>query len=265
MSGANRPLSGETAVVSGGLGDIGAAVVRALTDAGAAVAVCDVVPSREGASRAAGLVRGGEVVRYDQVDVRDADAVEAWIADVTSAIGPPTLAVPAAATVTSARATDITPQQWSDELRTDVDGAFFVVRAVIDRLLAARRTGHIVFIGSWAAHRPHPHVPAYSTAKAALRMLCQCLALEYAAAGILVNEVAPGLVNAGLSKKAFEADEQLRRRSHRAVPLGRMLSPDDVAREVVHLCTTTTMTGSTVIVDGGLSLPTPLTAGAGDD
>jgi NAD(P)-dependent dehydrogenase (short-subunit alcohol dehydrogenase family) len=116
--------------------------------------------------------------------------------------------------------------------------------------------GRIVFIGSWAAHAPHTNVPAYSVAKAGVRMLVRVMALHYARHGILVNEVAPGYVDAGLSKVGFDKDPQTRRRCEAQVPVGALMSAADVAFQVAHFCDERNhfMTGSTLLVDGGLSL-----------
>jgi len=87
-------------------------------------------------------------------------------------------------------------------------------------------------------------------------MLVQVMALHYARHGILVNEVAPGYVDAGLSKAGFDKDPQKRRQCEAQVPLGKLMSADDVAFHVAHLCDERNrfMTGSTLLADGGLSL-----------
>ena len=87
-------------------------------------------------------------------------------------------------------------------------------------------------------------------------MLTQCLALELAAHGILVNEVAPGYVNAGLSGQFFKQDPALAARSTAAVPVGELIEADEVAAAIAYLCSPAhrNLTGSTLLLDGGLSL-----------
>ncbi len=123
-------------------------------------------------------------------------------------------------------------------------------------LLRRKKPGRIVFIGSWAAHAPHAHIPAYCVAKAGLRMLCQCMGLEFAPNNILVNEVAPGYVDAGLSGKVFAREPKLRRTAMNSVPIGKLISAVDVALQVAHLCDPSNqhMTGTVTVMDGGLSL-----------
>ena len=137
-------------------------------------------------------------------------------------------------------------------------GAFHVAQSGARRLLAHGKPGRIVFIGSWAAHTPHSHVPAYCVAKAGLRMLCLCMALEYAPHGIFVNEVAPGWVDAGVSRENWAEDPALRKRGEAKVPIGEIMTSEEVAFHVAHMCDprNRNMVGSTLLCDGGLSLVT---------
>ncbi|HTL51215.1 MAG TPA: SDR family oxidoreductase, partial [Planctomycetota bacterium] len=123
--------------------------------------------------------------------------------------------------------------------------------------------GRIVFLGSWAGHAAHPGIPAYCAAKAGLRMLMKCLALELSEYRILVNEVAPGYVDAGLSGRWFERNPADRERARTHVPIQTLISAHDVALQVAHLCdpANTQMTGSVLLMDGGLSLITPAYGG----
>jgi NAD(P)-dependent dehydrogenase (short-subunit alcohol dehydrogenase family) len=86
------------------------------------------------------------------------------------------------------------------------------------------------------------------------------MALELGSHGILVNEVAPGYVDAGLSGRAFDKEPGSRERAAASVPIKKLIVPHDVAIQVAHLCDPENkhMTGSVVLMDGGLSLG-PLT------
>jgi NAD(P)-dependent dehydrogenase (short-subunit alcohol dehydrogenase family) len=250
-------LSGQIAIISGGLGDIGAATARELARRGADVGVCDVhEPSR--ADALLGEIKGvGRRARYDRVDVTDAAAVREWVGAVAKEWGPPpSLVIVNAAIVTPGDCRTITPLQWTRELRVNLDGAFFMAQAGMARLLEHKKPGRIVFVGSWAGHAPHVHIPAYCAAKAGLRMLCQCMALELAPHGILVNEVAPGFVDAGLTGRFFAADPVGKQRAIARVPIGRLIDAEEVARQVAYLCEPDNrqMTGSVLLMDGGLSL-----------
>lgn len=252
-------LDGHVAVISGGLGDIGQAVGIELARRGAAVALGDlhdVAAAREVLDRIDAAGRGSH---YQQVDVRDPAAVDAWVRTVEAELGIPTLVVPSAAQVTTRTLRELTASEWQDELRTNLDGAFHLARTAALRLVDARREGRIVFLGSWAAQSPHTGLPAYSVAKAGLSMLVRCMALEFAPDGILVNEVAPGYVDAGLSGRAFAEQPELRERAAAVVPVGRLITAEEVALQVAHLCDPDTrhITGAAIVMDGGLSLVTP--------
>jgi NAD(P)-dependent dehydrogenase (short-subunit alcohol dehydrogenase family) len=87
-------------------------------------------------------------------------------------------------------------------------------------------------------------------------MLMKCMAAELAPQGILVNELAPGFVDAGLGMKMITERPESREALAARVPIGRLIDPQEVAWEVVHLCDPENrhMTGATVLMDGGLSL-----------
>jgi NAD(P)-dependent dehydrogenase (short-subunit alcohol dehydrogenase family) len=252
-------LAGRVAIISGGLGDIGRAIGREIARSGADIALGDVLED----VRASGLLRElrqmGRRARYDRADVADAEAVSAWIRAVEADLGAPDLIIPNAAVVTLAGIRDITPEQWAREIQVNLNGAFHLAQAGALRLLACGRPGRIVFLGSWAAHAPHAHIPAYCAAKAGLRMLCKCMALDLAPRGILVNEVAPGYVDAGLSAQVFREQPERRAQAEKAVPVRKLITPEEVAAQVAHLCDPDNchMTGSVLLMDGGLSLVSP--------
>jgi glucose 1-dehydrogenase len=82
------------------------------------------------------------------------------------------------------------------------------------------------------------------------------MALEYAADRIRVNEVAPGIVDAGLSASLFASDPDLRQSAMESIPTGILIKAEEVAAQVVALCEDNNphRTGSTLLMDGGLSL-----------
>jgi glucose 1-dehydrogenase len=254
-------LTGQVAVVTGGRGDIGAAIVDALAASGAAVAVGDIAPLPTAPDMS------GPSVVHEIVDVTDPAAVSAWIDRVERDIGPPTIVIPAAATATAATPLSMTAEQWTAELSADLNAPFFVTTEAARRMITAGLPGRIVMIGSWAGHAPHVHVPGYSVAKAGLRMLTKLLAIELAPHQILVNEVAIGVVDAGVSRKTFRTHPELRARSEQIAPVRRLVGIDEVTSQVLNLCAPDlhSMTGSTILLDGGMSLRTAFTDAGEDD
>jgi glucose 1-dehydrogenase len=243
----------EIAVVTGAAGSIGAAIADHLAALGARVAGSDMKAT----------VTSGSRRRMDAVDVTDSVAVDRWIAGVTSSWGPPTIGIVCAGITRAGRLAELSDADWRDVLAVNLDGAYYTARAVIRAMLSGQVAGRIVFVGSWAAHAPHPHIGSYSMSKAALRSLCQTLALDHAADGILVNEVAPGIVDAGLSAELFRRDPTLAARTKFAIPNTRLIQPEDVARDVAFLASPENRhtTGATLVSDGGLSLASTMNPG----
>ncbi len=244
------PLSQELrpalVAISGGAGDIGQAIAAAMRAAGAEVALADL--HAECAS---------PYDFYASLDVRDSDATEAWYEKVVAHFGrAPNVIIPNAAIVTQASLLELSAAQWQREIEVNLHGAFHFAQSGVRRLIAAERPGRVIFLGSWAGHAPHARIPAYSISKAALRMLMQTLALEVAPHGILVNEVAPGYVRAGLSGRIFDRDPTLERAARDAVPTRQLLPASAVAQQILALCSPAFdyTTGTTLLQDGGLSL-----------
>jgi NAD(P)-dependent dehydrogenase (short-subunit alcohol dehydrogenase family) len=256
---ATGSLAGQAALVSGGLGDIGRAIVLELARRGADVGLGDVRKPQEAAALLKQVQSLKRRARYDCVDVSDAQAVREWVDAVERDLGTPTLIVPNAAIVKMTRFNELTPEYWRKEMSVNLDGAFYMARFATAKLVAQNKPGRVVFVGSWAAHAVHLHIPAYCVGKAGLRMLCQCMAAELADRDILVNEVAPGYVDAGLTAQLMREVPGARERATKAVPIGRMISADEVALQVAHLCDPANrhMTGSTLVMDGGLTLYGP--------
>jgi glucose 1-dehydrogenase len=252
-------LEGSVAILSGGLGDIGQAIAQELARRGADVAIGDIRDAESAAPLLGTLEAAGPRARYDRVDVADADAVAQWVERVEADLGVADLVIPNAAIVTLKGIRDITPAEWEHELSINLGGGFHLAQAAAKRLLRQGKSGRIVFIGSWAAHAAHPTLPTYCVAKAGLRMLMQCFALDLAPHGILVNEVAPGYVDAGLSGRIFIENPGVKSQAAAQVPNGRLITAEEVALQVAHLCDPANrhMTGSTLLMDGGLSLVTP--------
>jgi glucose 1-dehydrogenase len=245
-------------LISGALGDIGRAVAKAFAAHGASLALSDIKPHSDATAFLQELREMGVRVHYAQADVSNATAVSAWLDTVESALDTPTVVIANAATVTIAGIEQISAEQWSSEINVNLNGSFFVSQAAAKKMIERQLPGRILFVGSWAGHAVHPNLPAYSVSKAGIRMLCKCMALELAPHGILVNEIAPGYVEAGLSAAIWKTNPQLSEQARQRVPLKKLITADEVAGQILTICAPENvhMTGSTILMDGGLSLLT---------
>jgi NAD(P)-dependent dehydrogenase (short-subunit alcohol dehydrogenase family) len=244
-------LAGRGAIVTGGIGDIGRAVAAELLRRGASVTLADRRPASDADGVLAPLAALGAVA-YRRVDVRDRDAVEHALDD----IDPLDIAIGNAGIVEAAPFLELTEEQWCHHLDVNLTGCFHLGQAAARRMVDRRHPGRIVFTGSWVQDVPWPEIAPYSVSKAGLRMLARSMARELARHGILVNVVAPGIVDAGLAGRQLRTDPAYAARASRVVPLARFQTPADVAQAVAFTCSAAAdyMTGSVLLVDGGCSL-----------
>lgn len=250
-------LTPAIAAISGGVGDIGGATAILLARSGADIAVGDLAEPAKAEPLRAEIEKCERRFFYRSLDVADPIATETWYRDVRNTFGrSPNLIIPSAAIFTSKRLGVLSPDEWRKEIDINLNGAFYFSHFGAKGLVAEKKPGRIVFIGSWAGHAVHRDIPAYCVSKAALRMLCKNLAAELADKEILVNEVAPGYVDAGLSGRVFKEHPSRKESARKAVPIGRLIAAEEVARQVLLFCgeTGNQITGTVCLMDGGLSL-----------
>ncbi len=235
-------LAGETALVTGASGNIGAVIAERLAEAGAAVVVHYHTNKAAAADLADRL--GGETV---QADLSDESAVDRLFASIT-----PSLVVNNAALQPVTNLSDMTYRQWRTVMSANLDSAFLVTQRAALSWSAAGRVGAIVNIGSIEGLDPVAGHSHYATSKAGLGMLTRAAALEFGAAGIRVNCVSPGLIDRdGLARDWPDGVARWQKRA----PLGSLGSAIDVADAVLFLLSPAArwITGANLCVDGGMS------------
>ncbi|MGJ3242531.1 MAG: SDR family NAD(P)-dependent oxidoreductase [Opitutales bacterium] len=196
---------------------------------------------------------------YAPVDVTDEAALDAWFSGIAAETGqPPSITVVNAGIVLEGSALEINRADWESVLQVNLTGAWLTARTAARHLIEAKQPGAIVVVGSWAGHAAHPKSAAYSTSKAGLRMMVQCLAQETAPHSIRVNEAAPGWVDAGMSGRRFDerGGEEARKIARAKVPNRSLMTAEDVARQILWLAhpDNTQLIGETLVADGGLSI-----------
>jgi NAD(P)-dependent dehydrogenase (short-subunit alcohol dehydrogenase family) len=151
---------------------------------------------------------------------------------------------------------DLTQETWQEHIDVNLTGCFNVAQSAARLMVAHGKGGRILFTGSWVQDIPWPEISAYSTTKAGVKMLARAMARELAVHKILVNVIAPGIVNAGLAKHQMETEPQYLRRIQHVIPLGRPQQAEEVAQATAFLCSSAAsyITGSVLLADGGCSL-----------
>ena len=231
-------LAESVALVTGGSSGIGAAVVTRLVDAGARAASFDLRPGP-----AAGvLALVGDVSRSADVD----EAVRR----VERELGPLDVLVCSAGVAgASLHTTAVTDKEWRRVFAVNTDGTFWCNRAVLPGMIA-RGYGRIVNIASIAGKEGNPMAAAYSSSKAAVIALTKAIAKDVARSGVLVNCVAPAVIESPLLGEI--SDEHVEYMLSR-IPLNRMGKPEEVAALVCWLASEecSFSTGAVFDISGG--------------
>jgi glucose 1-dehydrogenase len=258
----DRPLAGQTALVTGAASGIGAGVARALAAAGAAVAV-NYVAGAEQAEAVVGEIRaGGGTALAVRADVSREDEVQAMFRALLEAWDGLDILVSNAGIQKDAAITEMTLAQWNAVLGVNLTGAFLCAREAARTMIRrgvrpglSRAAGKIICISSvhevipWAGH------VNYAASKGGLRLFMQSLAQELAPHRIRVNSVAPGAIQTPINRPAWETPAALASLLT-LIPYGRIGQPADIGNAVVWLASDAAdyVHGQTIFVDGGMTL-----------
>ena len=217
-------LAGKVAVVTGAARGIGEAVSHRLAQMGAHV----VLIARDGATLdavAARIAAAGASASSFPLDLRAADAVEAWGRQFTEQFGRCDVLVNNAGSGRFGKPLhEMEPEHWDETMETNLRGPYLMMRAVAP-LMIERAAGHIINISSLAGHNPVANGAAYSASKWGLNGLTYSAAEELRPHGVRVSVIAPGSVNTGFGG-GNNAD---------AERAARKIQPEDVAHMVAAL------------------------------
>jgi acetoacetyl-CoA reductase len=233
------------AIVTGGTRGIGAAISKALKEAGYRVAA-----SYAGNDEAAAKFKAETGIPTYKWDVGDFDACAEGIGKVEAELGPVDVLVNNAGITRDGFLHKMTKEQWSAVIRTNLDSLFNMTRPVIEGM-RNRSFGRIVVISSINGQKGQMGQVNYSAAKAGDIGFVKALALEGAAKNVTANVIAPGYI--GTEMVAAMDETVLKTRILPQIPVGRLGLPEEVARAVVFLSSDDAgyITGATLAINGG--------------
>ncbi len=244
-------LKGQVALVTGGCRGIGKAIVWALANAGADVAINynqNKQAAEELLQQIKDLGRKGLVVQGSVANREDCNLI---VKETVDHLGRIDILINNAGVNKDNIVARMKTEEWEEVMRTNLDGVFNCCQAVM-RPFLKQKGGRIVNISSIAGIYGNSGQANYASAKAGVIGFTKSLSKEIGSRGITVNAVAPGLIDTEMTEKL---DEKVKEESLQRISLGRFGTPEEVAAAVLFLVAAGDyITGQVIAVDGGLTL-----------
>ncbi|MFC7516797.1 SDR family NAD(P)-dependent oxidoreductase [Herbaspirillum sp. GCM10030257] len=248
-------LDGKVAVITGGARGIGGATARLLADAGARVAVVDLLED-EGEKTVGEIVAAGGAARFWRLDVGDEANVARVFADVEAHFGRLDILINNAGIEGENIPTDqMTLEQWERVMRINVTGTFLCTKHAVPAMERAGG-GAIVNVSSMYGLVGGPDVPAYHASKGAVRLMAKTDAQLYATRNIRANSIHPGFIRTPMLEQALSKHgplENVIAGMAQLNPMQRIGVPEDIAAGILYLVSDAGryVTGTELIIDGG--------------
>jgi NAD(P)-dependent dehydrogenase (short-subunit alcohol dehydrogenase family) len=250
----NMRLDGQVAIVTGGGTGIGAATALLFARQGAKVVIANRRASTGNNILEEILANGGEAI-FVPTDVADSTQVQAMVEKAIQAFGRINILFNNAGMGTSAPFWEMSEESWNQIIAVDLTGHFLCAKYVVPHMLA-QGGGAIVNMSSVLAISTFPNQTAYTTCKAGIIGMTKAMALDLARRHIRVNCIVPGSIDTPMMWESYPAEElpRVRVEAPKAVPVGRVALPDEIATAVLFLVSpaASLITGTTLIADGGL-------------
>ena len=247
-------VDGKVAIVTGAGRGIGKAIAATLAAEGASVLVVDIHENSAEAC-AKELREAGSRADHLRVDVGLAQDVRAMTEAARQTFGRIDILCPNAAIFDASPIETMPEALWDRLLGINLKGVFLCVQACLPQMMA-QSYGRIAVTSSITGPRTAiPGMSHYGASKGGVNGFIRAAALELAKHGITINGVEPGHVMTPAAEAMYDAE--FRRAVEAFIPLGRLATPDDIARAVLFLASDDSayMTGQTIVVDGGVTLP----------
>ena len=243
-------MSNRVAVVTGGIGGLGTEICKYLARSGRKVVAADLASRTERVQTfREEMAEFGDGVVFETLDVADFRSCAEMIEKVEAEHGPISILVNAAGITRDTSLRKMTPEQWVDVLKVNLDGVFNMCRHVVDGM-SERGYGRIINISSVNGQTGQFGQTNYSAAKAGMHGFTMALAREVARKGVTVNSVSPGYCRTAM---VMAVPENVRNQIIANIPVGRLGEPREIARVVDFLSADDAgfITGANIPVNGG--------------
>jgi 3-oxoacyl-[acyl-carrier protein] reductase len=244
-------FDGRVALVTGASQGIGKACALALAEAGAQVAL-GARNAEKLQSVAAEIEAAGKKALVLSLDVASRDSIKAAVAKTVETLGKIDILVNNAGIAKDNLVLRMKPEDWDAVLRTNLDGAYHCIQAVLHGMVR-QRYGRIINISSVVAQTGNPGQANYIASKAGLIGLTKAIAMEVASRNITVNAVSPGFISTAMTERLSEAVHE---KVLSLIPLGRQGTPAEVAYGVRFLASEEAgyITGHVLNINGGMHM-----------
>jgi len=246
----NMRLENKSAIVTGGGRGIGEAICLNFAKEGADVLVADIL-GNEAKDVSDKIVSMGRKSTAVELDVTGSARVKGMVDSALSLFGKIDILVNAAGIFISSPLEDIKEEDWDRVIAVNLKGTFLCGQ-ITGKEMIKQKSGNIINISSIAGKAPQISLGAYSPSKAAVLLLTQMMAVEWAKYGIRVNALCPGPTATPMIMDIYNTEKKMKQRT-KAIPMNRLASPDEIARAAIYLGSDEAgfVTGSSLVVDGG--------------